>query len=57
MNASLESLPVTQLKSAPAAQLTSVPCAVVPAANTLVALATDIGIREGVLETSGDFPL
>jgi homoserine O-acetyltransferase len=49
MNASLESLPVTQRHS--------VSSAVVPAANTLVALATDITIREGVLEIPGDTSL
>lgn len=49
MNASLESLPVTQLHS--------VSSAVVPAANTLVALATDITIREGILEIPGDISL
>jgi homoserine O-acetyltransferase len=49
MNASLESLPV--------AQRHSVSSAVVPATNTLVALATGITIREGILEIPGDFPL
>ena len=49
MNASLESLPVTQRHS--------VSSAVVPAANTLVALATDITIREGILEIPGDISL
>jgi homoserine O-acetyltransferase/O-succinyltransferase len=49
MNASLESLTVTQRHS--------VPSAVVPAANTLVALATDITIREGILEIPGEMAL
>jgi hypothetical protein len=49
MNASLESLPATQRHS--------VSSAVVPAANTLVALATDITIREGILEIPGDLSL
>jgi homoserine O-acetyltransferase len=49
MNASLESLPVTQRHS--------VSSAVVPAANTLVALATDITIREGILEIPGETSL
>jgi homoserine O-acetyltransferase len=46
MNASLESLPVTTRESWSSA--------VVPAANTLVALATDITIREGILEIPGE---
>ena len=46
MNASLESLPVTTRHS--------VSSAVVPANNTLVALATDITIREGILEIAGE---
>lgn len=49
MNASLESLPLTQRHS--------VSSAVVPAANPLVALATDITVREGVLEVPGEFQL
>jgi homoserine O-acetyltransferase/O-succinyltransferase len=46
MNASLESLPVTTRESWSSA--------VVPATNTLVALATDITIREGILEIPGE---
>lgn len=49
MNASLESLPVTTRHSASSA--------VVPAPNTLVALATDISIREGILEIPGELTL
>ena len=49
MNATLESLPVTQRHS--------VSSAVVPAANTLVALATDISVREGILEVPGGMAL
>ena len=49
MNATLESLPVTQRRS--------VSSAVVPAANTLVALATDITVREGTFEVSGEISL
>jgi homoserine O-acetyltransferase len=49
MNASLENLPV--------AARHSVSSAVVPAAKTLVALATDITVREGILEIPGEVPL
>jgi homoserine O-acetyltransferase len=49
MNATLESLPVTQRHS--------VSSAVVPAANTLVALATDITVREGTFEVPGEMSL
>lgn len=49
MNASLESLPVTTRHS--------VSSAVIPAVNTLVALATDISIREGILEIPGELSL
>jgi homoserine O-acetyltransferase/O-succinyltransferase len=49
MNATLESLPVTQRHS--------VSSAVVPAANTLVALATDITIREGTFDVPGEMAL
>src|SRR6201996_1569316 len=49
MNATLESLPVTQRRS--------VSSAVVPAANTLVALATDITVREGNFEVPGAMSL
>jgi hypothetical protein len=49
MNASLETLPV--------ATRHSVSSAVVPAANTLVALATDITVREGILEIPGEISL
>src|ERR1700742_2850986 len=49
MNATLESLPVTQRRS--------VSSAVVPAANTLVALATDITVREGTFEVPGEISL
>jgi homoserine O-acetyltransferase len=49
MNASLESLPVAQRHSASSA--------IAPSPNTFVALATDITIREGVLEIPGDFSL
>ncbi len=49
MNASVESLPVAHRPSASSA--------VAPTAGTLVALATDITIREGILEIPGEFPL
>jgi len=49
MNATLESLPVTQRHS--------VSSAIAPAANTLVALATDISVREGILEVPGGMAL
>ena len=49
MNASLESLPVTTRHS--------VSTAVVPAANSLVALATDITVRDGVFEIPGEMSL
>jgi len=49
MNASLETLPVAQRHSASSA--------VVPAASTLVALATDITIREGILDVPGEVSL
>ena len=47
MNASLESLPVPTRPSA----------SLVPASSTLVALATDITIREGLLEIPGELTL
>ena len=50
MNATLESLPLTQRHS-------SVSSAVVPAGKPVVALATDITIREGILEVPGETPL
>lgn len=49
MNASLETLPVTQRHS--------VSTAVVPAASTLVALATGITVREGIFEIPGEVSL
>jgi homoserine O-acetyltransferase/O-succinyltransferase len=49
MNASLESFPVTQRHS--------VSSAAVPAASTLVALATDISVREGTLQIPGEMSL
>jgi homoserine O-acetyltransferase len=49
MNASLESLPVTQRQS--------VTSAVMPAGNPLVGLVTGITIREGFLEIPGEFSL
>jgi homoserine O-acetyltransferase/O-succinyltransferase len=48
MNASLEPSPVTTRHSA---------SSLVPASNTLVALATDITVREGVMEMPGELPL
>ena len=47
--ASLETLPATQRHS--------VPSPVVPAASPLVALATDLTIREGILGIAGEVPL
>jgi homoserine O-acetyltransferase/O-succinyltransferase len=49
MNASLETLPVTTRHS--------VSSAVVPAASTLVALTTDITVREGIFEIPGEVSL
>jgi homoserine O-acetyltransferase len=49
MNASLESLPATQRHSVSSAHP--------QAANALVALATDITVREGILEIPGEMPL
>ena len=48
MKASLESLPATTRHSA---------SALVPASSTLVALATDITVREGIMEMPGELPL
>jgi homoserine O-acetyltransferase/O-succinyltransferase len=49
MNASLECLPATQRHTASSA--------VVPTTSTLVALATDITVREGMLEIPGELTL
>ena len=49
MNASLESLPATQRHSVSSVHP--------QAANALVALATDITVREGILEIPGEMPL
>jgi len=49
MNATLETLPLTQRHS--------VSSAVVPAASPLVALATNITVREGILEVPGEIQL